>query len=227
MTQSLYLLMNKEIPVLTAEIRALYQKLDKQFKLRGAQVRIEFDYKKDSLGGYTPAVREEDEFFRFSLLFIARCVEKPMSKEDRNDLFLHEYAHYMQYNMDIPKEYTFSPGIHGSVWKYCCSLIGAAPTPYYKVGEGLMEHDYDSLLRKKSLKDPSITIRDNYRREQAYKASKSQMPYYKIGQNIKHPKYGEGTISEIKQEGNAIRLLIDFKEGQKLIDQAWLIKNGK
>ena len=55
----------------------------------------------------------------------------------------------MQYNMDIPDKYNWQPGIHGSAWKYCCSLIGAAPTPYYKAGEGLIKHDYDKVLKKK------------------------------------------------------------------------------
>ncbi len=54
----------------------------------------------------------------------------------------------MQYNMEIPKKYTWQPGIHGSAWKYCCSLVGAAPTPYYKVGESLIKHDYDAALKK-------------------------------------------------------------------------------
>ena len=52
-----------------------------------------------------------------------------------------------------PFKYSFAgqhwqPGIHGSAWKYCCSLIGAAPTPYYKAGEGLIKHDYDKVLWK-------------------------------------------------------------------------------
>lgn len=64
------------------------------------------------------------------------------------DLYKHEYAHYMQYNMDIPDKYNWQPGIHGSAWKYCCSLIGAAPTPYYKAGEGLIKHDYDKVLKR-------------------------------------------------------------------------------
>lgn len=76
---------------------------------------------------------------------------KPLSKDDRMDLYKHEYAHYMQYNMDIPDKYNWQPGIHGSAWKYCCSLIGAAPTPYYKAGEGLIKHDYDKVLKRKLL----------------------------------------------------------------------------
>ena len=55
----------------------------------------------------------------------------PLKKEDRLDLYKHEYAHYMQYNFHIPSEYQWQHGTHGSAWKYCCSLVGAAPTPYY------------------------------------------------------------------------------------------------
>ena len=134
-------MMDREIPVLSAEIGALYSKLDLKYGLQGAKVKINFVYDEDSLGSYTPAQNGEMDYFQFSLLFVARCVAKPLSKEDRRDLFLHEYAHYMQYNMDIPREYLWQPGIHGSAWKSCCSLVGAAPTPFYKVGEGLLEHD--------------------------------------------------------------------------------------
>ena len=34
---------------------------------------------------------------------------KPLSKDDRMDLYKHEYAHYMQYNMDIPGKYNWQP----------------------------------------------------------------------------------------------------------------------
>ena len=52
----------------------------------------------------------------------------------------------MQYNMQIPEKYKWQAGTHGSAWKYCCSLIGAAPTPYYKAGKALMDHNYDKAL---------------------------------------------------------------------------------
>ena len=37
----------------------------------------------------------------------------------------HEYAHYMEHHITIPREYQWQPGLHGSAWKYCCSLVGA------------------------------------------------------------------------------------------------------
>lgn len=227
LNEQMYQMMDKEIPVLTAEIKALYAKLDKQFGLHGADVKLKFGYKEDSLGSYTPAKNGDPDYFQFSLLFVARCVAKPLQKEDRIDLFLHEYAHYMQFNMDIPDEYTWQPGIHGSAWKYCCSLVGAAPTPYYKVGEGLLEHDYDSVINKKSLTDSTITLRDNYRREKEYRASRDSVIQYEIGEKITHPKYGKGTIADIKQQSDSVRLYVDFQQGQKIIDQKWLIRNTK
>ena len=136
-------MLQKEIPILTAQIRHLYEELDKKFHLQGAKIPITFGTEKDLLGSYTRAGEDEEEHFHFSLLFTGYAVEHPLSKEDRMDLYKHEYAHYMQYNMDIPKEYQWQPGIHGSAWKYCCSLVGAAPTPYYKAGEALLKQDYD------------------------------------------------------------------------------------
>ena len=165
-------LLENETKIHLAEIRFLYQKLDRQLGLNGARVPITFGFDTDRLGAYTPGFGQDEEEFHFSLLFIGYCVTKPLSKDDRMDLYKHEYAHYMQYNMDIPDKYNWQPGIHGSAWKYCCSLIGAAPTPYYKAGEGLIKHDYDKVLKKK-ITDKSIPIRDTYSREQEYRKKKN------------------------------------------------------
>ena len=121
-------LLENETKIHLAEIRFLYQKLDRQLGLNGARVPITFGFDTDRLGAYSPKAAPEGEGFHFSLLFIGYCVAKPLSKDDRMDLYKHEYAHYMQYNMDIPDKYNWQPGIHGSAWKYCCSLIGAALT---------------------------------------------------------------------------------------------------
>lgn len=172
-------LLENETKIHLAEIRFLYQKLDRQLGLNGARVPITFGFDTDRLGAYTPGFGQDEEEFHFSLLFIGYCVTKPLSKDDRMDLYKHEYAHYMQYNMDIPDKYNWQPGIHGSAWKYCCSLIGAAPTPYYKAGEGLIKHDYDKVLKKK-ITDKSIPIRDTYSREQEYRKKKNSTVKFNI-----------------------------------------------
>ena len=165
--QELMRRLQKDIPILTAQIRSLYTELDKKFHLSGAKVPITFGFDKDLLGSYTQAGNGEQEHFHFSLLFAGSAVEKPLSKEDRLDLYKHEYAHYMRVNMKIPREYEWQPGIHGSAWKYCCSLVGAAPTPYYKAGEALMKHNYDKVL-KNPIHDKTVPLRDTYRRERKY-----------------------------------------------------------
>ena len=60
-------LLQKEIPVLTTQIRALYKELDKRFHLHGADVPITFGMERDSLGSYT----RENTGNRNS--FISRC----------------------------------------------------------------------------------------------------------------------------------------------------------
>ena len=45
--------LQKEIPVLTAQIRALYAELDKKFHLCGAKVPITFGLEQDLFGSYT------------------------------------------------------------------------------------------------------------------------------------------------------------------------------
>ena len=115
-------LLDNETTIHEAQIRALFQTLDRKFGLRGSSVPIRFGYDEAVLGSYTPASAHEKESFYFSLLFIGYAVKKPLAKEDRLDLYKHEYAHYMQYNMKIPAQYNWQAGKHGSAWKYCCSL---------------------------------------------------------------------------------------------------------
>ena len=215
--------LHKEIPILTAQIRALYDELDDKFHLSGAKIPITFGLDKDLLGSYTRAGHGEKEHFHFSLYFIGYSVEHPLSKEDRMDLFKHEYAHYMQYNYPIPKQYEWQPGIHGSAWKYCCSLVGAAPTPYYKAGEALMKHNYDKVL-KNPIHDKTVPLRDNYRREQKYQEKKNRKVQYKLGETVSHPKFGEGTIEQIEQMSTSVRLHIRFGSEIKIIDQKWLLQ---
>ncbi len=215
--------LQKEIPILNAQIRALYDELDRKFHLSGAKIPIRFGLDKDLLGSYTRASYGEEEHFHFSLYFVGYSLENPLSKEDRLDLFKHEYAHYMQYNYPIPKEYDWQPGIHGSAWKYCCSLVGAAPTPYYKAGEALMKHNYEKVL-KNPIHDKTVPLRDTYRRERKYQDDKNSIVQYQVGESIKHPKFGKGTVETIEQMPGSVRLHIRFGEEVKVIDQKWLLK---
>lgn len=215
--------LQKDIPVLTSQIRALYQELDARFHLRGASVPITFGFDRDLLGSYTRPGIGEEEHFHFSLLFAGYAAEHPLCKEDRIDLYKHEYAHYMQYNMNIPKQYTWQAGIHGSAWKYCCSLIGAAPTPYYRAGESLLNHDYGKIL-KNPIHDKTVSMRDNYRREQEYQNSKNRVVQYEIGAQVEHPKFGTGIIENIEQMTGSVRLHIRFGGEVKVIDQRWLLR---
>ena len=88
----LYASLQKETTILTAQIRALYRELDKKYHLRGAQIPITFGFETDALGSYTRAGHHEKEHFHFSLLFVGYGVKNPLSKEDRMDLYKHEYA---------------------------------------------------------------------------------------------------------------------------------------
>ena len=166
-------------------------------------------------------MEHEKEHFHFSLLFIAYGVKNPLSKEDRIDLFKHEYAHYMQYNMQIPEKYKWQAGTHGSAWKYCCSLIGAAPTPYYKAGEALMNHDYDKVLKNR-IHDKSVPVRDTYQQLKTAQKKKDEVVQYKLGDAVTHPKFGHGIVEKINQRSGGVHLHIRFDGEVKCIDQKWL-----
>ena len=217
-------LLDKEIPVLTAEIRALYGELDRKWGLMGAKLPITFGYEEDLLGAYKES-REEGAHFHFSLLFVGYCLPNPLKKEDRLDLYKHEYAHYMAQHMEIPKRYQWQPGIHGSAWKYCCSLIGAAPSPYYKAGEGLMKHDYDKAL-KDTRTDVSRRIREEHQNELVYRAKRDSRILYKAGDSVVHPKFGEGTVVGVEAREASVLLQIRFGDSMKKIDQKWLVRSG-
>ena len=138
--------LRKEIPALKAEILALYRSLDRKFGLHAAEVPIEFGFDEERLGAYTSSGNGQEESFYFSLVFVGFLSRDSLHREDKLDLYKHEYAHYMQFHMDIPKEYRFRSGLHGSAWKYCCSLVGAAPSEYYRFGKGREKHDYEKAL---------------------------------------------------------------------------------
>ena len=219
----LYASLQKETTILTAQIRALYRELDKKYHLRGAQIPITFGFETDALGSYTRAGHHEKEHFHFSLLFVGYGVKNPLSKEDRMDLYKHEYAHYMEHHITIPREYQWQPGLHGSAWKYCCSLVGAAPTPYYKAGEALMKHDYEKKL-KSPIHDKTVAIRDTYRRQQEHKSSQASIVQYEVGEQVKHPKFGDGIVEKINLRSGGVHLHIRFNGEVKCIDQKWLMR---
>ena len=108
-------------------------------------------------------------------------------------------------------------------WKYCCSLVGAAPTPYYKAGEALMKHDYEKKL-KSPIHDKTVAIRDTYRRQQEHKSSQASIVQYEVGEQVKHPKFGDGIIEKINLRSGGVHLHIRFNGEVKCIDQKWLMR---
>ena len=222
-TNEMKQMLNKEIPVLTAEIRDLFLRLDKKLGLDGASIPITFGYDEETLGHYMPESSDDDEHFEFSLVFIGYCMKDQISKEERENLYKHEYAHYMTRHMEIPKEFLWQPGTHGSAWKYCCALIGAAPSKYFKPGENL-EEDYQSHLKKPPVNHANVRLLDTHRREQQYQATKNRQVQFAVGDVIEHPKFGQGTIEALQQMSGSVRLTIRFGDDVKEIDQKWLLK---
>lgn len=217
--------LEKEIPNFKREIQTLYKKFDKELGLHGADVAIKFGFDDEVLGSYTPEKDGEKEHFYFSLFFIGFCNKDPMHKSDKIDLYAHEYAHYMQYNMDIPKEHLWQPGKHGSAWKYCCSLVNAAPTPYYKIGEGLKKHNYDKAL-KNPWADKNYSLMDTMKEQKKIQMKRDSIVQYSVGDEVEHPKFGKGIVQAVEQTDGAVRLSIKFDEDIKKIDQKWLLKTN-
>ncbi|MCR5580602.1 MAG: hypothetical protein K6F66_03345 [Pseudobutyrivibrio sp.] len=219
-------MLHNEEPVLHAEITALYSVLDHKLGLHGAELPINFGMDEKALGAYIPASYDDEEHFEFSLFFIGFCLNEQLSKADRINLYKHEYAHYMARHIPIPSEYTWQPGIHGSAWKYCCSLIGAIPSDYYVEGQSLKKVDYDSVLKRPSVDHAQVQMLDTYHTQRAYRNMENSKVKYEIGDIVTHPKFGEGTVKEIEKQPSSVRLTIAFGEDIKIIDQKWLVKTG-
>ncbi|MEE0955584.1 MAG: hypothetical protein U0L49_07150 [Eubacterium sp.] len=212
--------LEKLAPAIREKIRILYRSLDAKLGLAGAKLPIWFRWDTEALGAYVPEGEDVPEHFAFSLGFLG-YTEGSLSAEDKKDLFLHEYAHYMTHHMEIPKSYRFQGGAHGSAWKYCCSLIGAAPSEVHRTGMGKEKHDYSRELRN-PINDRYAGERDIHRREQEYRAVKNRIIRYSEGERIEHPKFGDGIIEKIEQTQNSVRLHIRFGKEIKKIDQKWL-----
>ncbi|MDO4647093.1 MAG: hypothetical protein Q4B26_00485 [Eubacteriales bacterium] len=217
--------LQRDIPILTAEIRAVYRELDRKLHLHGADVTLNFTYDPEQLGAYVRGNRDVPENFSFSLLFIGYHNEKQISKEDRQDLYRHEYAHYMQYHFPIPKEYLWRPGVHGSAWKYCCSLTGASPKAFYEENQGAQKPDYEKELRNPWKNNPHAGMLDRRRREREYQASRDRVAAFEVGDAVTHPKFGEGLVEQVEALEASVRLHIRFGEELKKIDQKWLVRS--
>ena len=95
--QTLSQALQKEIPILTAQIRSLYAEFDKKFHLNGAKIPKSFGMEPDLLGSYTRGSCHEKEHFHFSLLFIGYAVKNPLKKED----FFYEYLNMKEWKVRL------------------------------------------------------------------------------------------------------------------------------
>lgn len=212
--------MEKLVPVIREKIRALYRPLDSKYGLRGALLDILFSWDEDVMGAYVPKGPEREEHFVFSLCAVS-FADSAMTAADKRDLFLHEYAHYMARHIDIPKEYQFRGGAHGSAWQYCCSLIGAAPSESYRPGMGTEKHDYSKTLTH-SLSDPFANLKNQRRIEEEYRKKKALEVHFAEGDVVQHPKFGEGTVEKLEKTDKSVRVHVRFGDEVKKIDQSWL-----
>jgi hypothetical protein len=219
-------MLHDEEPVLRAEITALYSVLDHKLGLHGAEVPITFGMDEKVLGSYMPPSYDNEEQFQFSLFFIGFCMNGQISKNDRINLYKHEYAHYMNRHISVPEKYNWQPGVHGSAWKYCCSLIGAIPSDYYIEDSSIKKVDYESILTRPNVDHNQVRMLDTYRTQRAYKNMEDAKIKYEVGDTVSHPKFGEGTVKDIEQQPSSVRLHILFGEEIKVIDQKWLVKTG-
>ncbi len=216
--------LQREVPHLKSEIQTLYRRLDRQLGLHGASVPITFGFETDVLGSYTPAGNGKAEHFHFSLLYIGYLDMRQVRKHDKLDLYRHEYAHYMVSHMEIPQQYLWQPGKHGSAWKYCCSLIGANPTACFEKDKGLSKPDYRQALDN-PWKNPDYSAVYALRQEKISQMEKNRQVHFHEGDIVVHPAFGEGKVEKTEQLAGDVRLHIRFPDGVRKIGQKWLIQH--
>ena len=82
--QTLAQALQKEIPILTAQIRSLYAEFDKKFHLNGAKIPITFGMEPDLLGSYTRGSYHEKEHFLFFPVVYRLCGKKSAEKRGQD-----------------------------------------------------------------------------------------------------------------------------------------------
>jgi len=86
-----------------------------------------------------------------------------------------------------------------------------------------LDHNYDKVLKSR-IHDKTVPIRDTYQRQQKAQKQKDEVVQYKIGDNITHPKFGDGIIEKINLRSGGVHLHIRFDGEVKCIDQKWLMR---
>ena len=86
-----------------------------------------------------------------------------------------------------------------------------------------MDHNYDKVLKSR-IHDKTVPIRDTYQRQQKAQKQKDEVVQYKIGDNITHPKFGDGIIEKTNLRSGGVHLHIRFDGEVKCIDQKWLMR---
>ena len=96
--EGLRAILEKETPILIAQIRALYRELDKKFHLQGAKVPITFGFDTDSLGSYNQNGHWQKEHFHFSLFFMT-CIH--FLPTVRRNQFTHLFQYFPSQNLQL------------------------------------------------------------------------------------------------------------------------------
>lgn len=171
-----------------ADIRAELARLDALTGLSGAALPIRFGRARRTLGMFMPGVNGQEEGFRFSLYYF----DNPQfSRAEALDVIRHEYAHYMDWELN-------GACGHGKSWKRCCQKVGACPTRLYteQFARGARY-----LQRQEELSRNRNTFR--------------------AGQKLAHPDFGVGVIQAVSASGSTRLLTVRFDRAVKVLEAGW------
>ena len=180
-----------------AMIRKEIQRLDEMTGLHGNDLIVDFGNAKHRLGCFVTREGKSHKF-RFSRKYFE---DENFSKHEAYDVIRHEYAHYMNQELNGDK----MDGGHGEMWKECCRRVGARPNRYYDPAAN------DIYLRKEREETETLQTKRDY------------VALMKVGDKLLHPKFGLGEIRSIENTAGDARLKMVFPSGEmKTISAKWL-----
>lgn len=169
-------------------IRTELARLDARTGLRGAGLPVRFGNARCTLGVFS--VREDQPYFRFSNWWFQN---PDWPEECALDVIRHEYAHYMDWQL-------YGGSGHGTTWKQCCVMIGAAPVRLYQ-------------------QEREEYYRDIHRQQEEWGSLRA-------GDLVRHPKFDLGKIREVAGEGPNRYAVIDFGvNGIRKLNLKWIREN--
>lgn len=177
-------------------IRKEIRQLDSRTGLNGLALSIRFSDDTETLGSFAHSKSQRPLYFTFSRHFFE---DPSFTDEEAIDTIRHEYAHFMKCVRYPDQE----EDVHGPLWQRCCREIGAVPEACHDLAR---RYTASRVQHRLLLQDVAEVV--------------------EIGQIITHPRYGDATITHIRQRKGTPGVSLTFPNGRvRKCTLDWLLEN--